>query len=104
MSWKSNKLTELLGIHVPIIQAPMAGSTTPELAAAVTNAGGLGSLGCAFFNAEQFSGQCADADGVDREGECFRPCDDAAAHRAVRLGHDQARDIDGVLESRNGTG
>jgi len=59
VSWKSNKLTELLGIHVPIIQAPMAGSTTPELAAAVTNAGGLGSLGCAFLSPEQFAGQCA---------------------------------------------
>ena len=59
MSWKSNKLTELLGIHVPIIQAPMAGSTTPELAAQVTNAGGLGSLGCAFLSPEQFAGQCA---------------------------------------------
>ncbi|MFU0805236.1 MAG: Nitronate monooxygenase [Pseudoclavibacter caeni] len=29
----------------PIVQAPMAGVTTPELAAAVSNAGGLGSLG-----------------------------------------------------------
>ncbi|WP_413615948.1 NAD(P)H-dependent flavin oxidoreductase [Halomonas cupida] len=29
----------------PIIQAPMAGVATPELAAAVSNAGGLGSLG-----------------------------------------------------------
>ena len=64
MSWKSNKLTELLGIHVAIIQAPMAGSTTPALAAAVTNAGGLGSLGCAFLNAEQFAGQCADVRGA----------------------------------------
>jgi nitronate monooxygenase len=35
-----------LGIEHPIIQAPMAGSATPELAAAVSNAGGLGSLGC----------------------------------------------------------
>ena len=34
-----------LGINVPIIQAPMAGVSTPELAAAVSNAGGLGSLG-----------------------------------------------------------
>ena len=59
MSWKSNKLTELLGIHVPIIQAPMAGSTTPELAAQVTNTGGLGSLGCAFLSPEQFAGQSA---------------------------------------------
>ncbi|MBT3307399.1 MAG: nitronate monooxygenase [Alphaproteobacteria bacterium] len=59
MSWKSNKLTELLGIAVPIIQAPMAGSTTPELVSAVTNAGGLGSLACAFFNLGQFAEQCA---------------------------------------------
>ena len=29
----------------PIIQAPMAGVSTPEMAAAVSNAGGLGSLG-----------------------------------------------------------
>ncbi|GED23268.1 NAD(P)H-dependent flavin oxidoreductase [Halomonas halmophila] len=34
-----------LGIRYPIIQAPMAGVSTPALAAAVTNAGGLGSLG-----------------------------------------------------------
>lgn len=36
-----------LGIRLPIIQAPMAGTTTPELAAAVSNAGALGSLGLA---------------------------------------------------------
>jgi len=59
VSWKSNKLCELLEIHVPIIQAPMAGSTTPELASAVTNSGGLGSLGCAFFNGQQVAEQCA---------------------------------------------
>jgi nitronate monooxygenase len=43
--WPSNDLTEGLGLKWPIIQAPMAGSTTPELAAAVSNSGGLGSLG-----------------------------------------------------------
>ena len=59
MSWTSNKLTDLLGIRHPIIQAPMAGSSTPELAIAVTNAGGLGSLGCAFLDADQFTEQCA---------------------------------------------
>lgn len=42
-----------LGIQLPIIQAPMAGVATPELAAAVSNAGGLGSLGAAAWNAEQ---------------------------------------------------
>jgi nitronate monooxygenase len=34
-----------LGVELPIIQAPMAGVSTPALAAAVSNAGGLGSLG-----------------------------------------------------------
>ncbi|WP_298447075.1 nitronate monooxygenase [uncultured Marinobacter sp.] len=41
----SSRLTTRLGIRYPIVQAPMAGVSTPELAAAVTNAGGLGSLG-----------------------------------------------------------
>lgn len=41
----NKSLTHLLGIHHPIIQAPMVGVSTPQLAAAVTNAGGLGSLG-----------------------------------------------------------
>ncbi|ASM72071.1 MULTISPECIES: NAD(P)H-dependent flavin oxidoreductase [Roseobacteraceae] len=34
-----------LNIRAPIIQAPMAGVSTPALAAAVSNAGGLGSIG-----------------------------------------------------------
>ena len=33
-----------LGLTIPIVQAPMAGVSTPELAAAVSNAGGLGSI------------------------------------------------------------
>jgi nitronate monooxygenase len=45
-------LLALLGIEKPIIQAPMAGVTTPELAAAVSNAGGLGSLGVGAMNAD----------------------------------------------------
>lgn len=44
------KLTKLLKIELPIIQAPMAGgATTPELVAAVSNAGGLGSLGAGYM-------------------------------------------------------
>ena len=38
-------LLQRLGVTVPIVQAPMAGVSTPALAAAVSNAGGLGSLG-----------------------------------------------------------
>jgi NAD(P)H-dependent flavin oxidoreductase YrpB (nitropropane dioxygenase family) len=37
-------LCERLGIEVPIIQAPMGGAVGPALAAAVSNAGGLGTL------------------------------------------------------------
>lgn len=46
--WHRTPLTERLGIDYPIIQAPMAGASTPELAAAVCNAGGVGSLGLAL--------------------------------------------------------
>ena len=48
----STHLLELLDIQWPIIQAPMAGIGTPALAAAVSNAGGLGSLGVGATNAE----------------------------------------------------
>ena len=46
-------LLDRIGMRVPIIQAPMAGVTTPALAAAVANAGGLGSLGVAAQTAAQ---------------------------------------------------
>jgi nitronate monooxygenase len=38
------KACEVLGIEIPIIQAPMGGAVGPALAAAVSNAGGLGML------------------------------------------------------------
>jgi len=47
-----NTLLEKLGIDLPIIQAPMAGTSSPAMAASVANAGGLGSLGVASVNAE----------------------------------------------------
>ena len=46
-------ILETLGIRVPVLQAPMAGGfTTPELAAAVARAGGLGSLGIMGMSAD----------------------------------------------------
>jgi nitronate monooxygenase len=51
--WPDRRLCDLLRIEHPIIQAPMAGSATPQLAGAVANAGGLGSLGCANMTAEE---------------------------------------------------
>ena len=50
---KTTTLTKKLGIKYPIIQAPMAGgATTPELVAAVSNYGGLGSLGAGYMEPE----------------------------------------------------
>jgi nitronate monooxygenase len=44
-------LLELIGIELPIIQAPMAGVSSPAMAAAVANAGALGSIGVGATNA-----------------------------------------------------
>ena len=43
-------LQKLLGIELPIIQAPMAGVQVSALAIAVSNAGALGSLPCAMLS------------------------------------------------------
>ena len=51
MAWPETRLTELLGVRYPIVQAPMAGGpNTVELAAAVSEAGGLGSLAGAMLS------------------------------------------------------
>ena len=47
-----NQFISKLGIELPIFQAPMAGVSTPEMAAAVSNAGGLGSIAVGAVNAE----------------------------------------------------
>jgi nitronate monooxygenase len=44
-------LLDLLGVELPIIQAPMAGVSSPAMAAAVANAGALGSIGVGATNA-----------------------------------------------------
>lgn len=45
-------LLATLGIDLPIIQAPMAGVSSPAMAAAVSNAGALGSIGVGATDAE----------------------------------------------------
>ncbi len=48
------KLTRKLKVQYPLIQAPMAGGpTTPELVAAVSNVGGMGSLGAGYLSPDQ---------------------------------------------------
>lgn len=53
MKWNDTAVTKKLRIDYPIIQAGMAGGpTTPELVAAVSNAGGLGTLGAGYMTSE----------------------------------------------------
>src|SRR5699024_2150023 len=61
--WPDRRLMDLLGIEHPIVQAPMAGATTPAMAAAVANAGGLGSLGCAMMGPDAYAKAVEDTRG-----------------------------------------
>lgn len=75
-------LLKRIGVELPIIQAPMAGTSTPWMAAAVTNAGALGSIA---VGAVDVGGACAmiEATKAQTAGPfnvnvfCHRP---AAAH------------------------
>ena len=52
-------LQQLLGVALPIIQAPMAGVQGSALAVAVCNAGGLGSLPCAMLGIDAMRNELA---------------------------------------------
>jgi nitronate monooxygenase len=90
--WPRRDFANLVGIEHPIVQAPMPGFATPELAAAVSNAGGLGSLGCAFMSPDELAGTLRRvADLTDRPVNfnffCHRPPrrDEAAIARMQAL-------------------
>jgi nitronate monooxygenase len=50
--WPDRRLLDLLGIEIPIIQAPMAGSDSVALARSVSATGALGSLACALLGGD----------------------------------------------------
>jgi nitronate monooxygenase len=85
-------VTELLGIAHPVLQAPMATVATPELAAAVSNAGGLGALGSAMLAPDDLRRQAGVArELTDRPFQvnffCHRPpVIEPAASEAARTG------------------
>lgn len=56
--WPDTRIIDLLGIELPIFQAPMAGSSGSALAIAVAEAGGLGSLPCATLDPVQARAEC----------------------------------------------
>ncbi|EKT4480277.1 nitronate monooxygenase [Pseudomonas putida] len=57
--WPDRRILDLLGIELPILQAPMAGASGSAMAIAVANAGGLGALPCAMLTGEQVHGEIA---------------------------------------------
>lgn len=52
-AWPDTRIIDLLGIELPIIQAPMAGATGTAMVIAASNAGGLGSMPAAMLTTEQ---------------------------------------------------
>jgi nitronate monooxygenase len=50
MNWQDRRLLDLFGIEHPILQAPMAGVTSPQLAIASSEAGALGSIAGAMLS------------------------------------------------------
>ena len=55
--WPDNRVFDLFGVELPIVQAPMAGAVLSDMVVAVSEAGGLGSLPCALLNFEQARGE-----------------------------------------------
>ena len=53
MAWPDRKILDLFGIALPILQAPLAGFGTPELAIGAGDAGALASLPCASLSPDQ---------------------------------------------------
>ncbi|APC14491.1 2-nitropropane dioxygenase [Pseudomonas frederiksbergensis] len=51
--WPDTRILDLLGIELPIIQAPMAGATGSAMVIAASNAGALGSMPAAMLSIEQ---------------------------------------------------
>ncbi|KAA0983411.1 nitronate monooxygenase [Pseudomonas sp. ANT_J12] len=51
--WPDTRILDLLGIELPIIQAPMAGAHDSAMVIAASNAGGLGSLPAALLSLDQ---------------------------------------------------
>jgi nitronate monooxygenase len=59
IAWR--RLADRLGVEQPLILAPLAGGpSTPALTAAVSNAGGLGSLGCAYLSPDEIRAAIAE--------------------------------------------
>ncbi len=52
MKWQDRRLLDLFGIEHPLLQAPMAGVTSPQMAIAASEAGALGGIAGAMLTPE----------------------------------------------------
>jgi nitronate monooxygenase len=91
VSWSAARVAKLLGVGSPIVQAPMAGATTPALVAAVSNAGALGAFGAAWTEPDELRatiGRIREL--TDRPFAInlflWRPLGDSKANAAAMLG------------------
>ncbi|MCF5825018.1 NAD(P)H-dependent flavin oxidoreductase, partial [Pseudomonas syringae] len=57
--WPDTRILELFNIELPILQAPMAGTTGSAMAIAVARAGGLAALPCAMLTPDQIHEEVA---------------------------------------------
>ncbi len=62
MQWHDRRLIDLFGIDHPILQAPMAGVTSPQMAIAASEAGALGSIAGAMLTLDGLRQEFADGD------------------------------------------
>src|SRR5882724_11622271 len=94
-SWR-NRLTSTLGIEYPIIQGPLGGLSSQALTAAVSNVGGLGSLGAHSLAPHAINDAIAQIRSltskpfainlwVSMEDEGARTSDEAAFNRSLAL-------------------
>ena len=91
--WPDRRIVDMLGIEHPLVLAPMAGFCTVELAAAVCEAGGLGSIACATMPPEAALQAIGDLrrrtkSSVNVNFFCHRPA--KAERRASQAWHEPA--------------
>lgn len=117
-----NDFCRKFGLSIPVVLAPMGGGpSTPELVAAVSNAGGLGSLAAAYSNAERIEQDIAAVrklttrpfavnlfspqaqlplnDGVDSVSDFLRPYHERLGLKAPGLPQKPVEDFDEQLDA-----
>ena len=84
-SFAGNRVTALLGIDVPVIQGGMVYNSGAKLAAAVSNAGGLGLVGAGSMRPDLFRDQLRKARTLTDPAKAARAARDALAKHGSRL-------------------